>query len=249
MILRDYTKDDESLVKQCLDSLSMDSYSEYNNDKADEKITNCYICKNPLGIIYEKNDDKTIHYVISFIGDDITQQDGLMVINLLKKNALDKKIRLSINGYNKMLISQLFDSRFTQEYSLFVYLYENTSPYIYENDNLNFKPYTKDHGDDFIKLLGEAFTPLRKDNDLKPYNWYAANPQKALIGFADNAEKNEIFGLWESCQLVGVTIVEGEIIDILAVSILSPSAIEHSYFSLKNLCGFFKHINLYIIYN
>ena len=219
MILRDYTKNDESLVKQCLDSLSMDSYSEYTKDSTDGNIIRCYLSEEPHGVVYEKKDEKAIKFVISFIGDDISPQDGLMIKNLIMENTQDKKIELVINGYNKKLLSQLLGVGFLQDYSFLVYEYENTSPYIYENDNLNFKPYTKDHGDDFIKLLGEAFAPLRKDNDLKPYNWYAANQEIALKEFTDNAKKDEIYGMWDNGQLIGITIVEEDDIDILAVSI------------------------------
>ncbi|WDV47333.1 GNAT family N-acetyltransferase [Clostridiaceae bacterium M8S5] len=81
--------------------------------------------------------------------------------------------------------------------------------------------YEDSYYEDKIRLESEAFTALRKENDIKPYNWYLSASKEALESSRKETlqEKEYIYLFLENEKIVGVSMVKNAEIELFFVSL------------------------------
>lgn len=103
-------------------------------------------------------------------------------------------------------------------YSVYRFCYEGPK---FDDPNLSAIQYEDSYYEDKIKLESEAFSVLREENDIKPYNWYLGASKEALENNRKRTLKNSeyIYLFFEENEMVGASMVKNAEIDLLFVNI------------------------------
>ncbi|GFZ30014.1 hypothetical protein CSC2_05400 [Clostridium zeae] len=145
---------------------------------------------------------------------------GLQLWEEAKKILIENSIR-SITTYHVKDNSkwqQLFDMiGFEYWYSVYRFSYKGVK---FDESNICSVKYEDKYYEEEAKLESEAFEALRKENDIKPYNWYLSASSKALENDrkAKFANKDYIHLFLEGNEIVGASMVKNAEIDLLFVN-------------------------------
>ena len=66
-------------------------------------------------------------------------------------------------------------------------------------------------------MLDESFRPLRLENNIVPVDYYGSNSEDSKKELVELNEEGKIRGVWDKDVLIGVTIIEGNEIDTIAI--------------------------------
>lgn len=114
---------------------------------------------------------------------------------------------------------ELFDE-IGLEYWYSIYRFTYTGPKFNEHD-LCVKKYEDEYFLDKIRIESEAFSTLREENDIKPYNWFLSANEKALESSRQYTlqDKDYIYLFFEDNELMGASMVKDAEIDLLFVNV------------------------------
>jgi len=113
---------------------------------------------------------------------------------------------------------QLFNEiGFEYWYSVYRFSYKGTK---FNEHNICAVKYEDKYYEDKIRLESEAFSTLRRENDIKPYNWYLDASKEAIENNrkATLEEKEYIYIFFENNEIVGASMVKNAEIDLLFVN-------------------------------
>lgn len=135
---------------------------------------------------------------------------------------LKEKSVTSVNVYHVKdnLQWQKFFNEIGFEYWYSVYRFTYTGPKFQESD-LQIVKYEDKYFHDKISLESEAFSTLRRDHDIKPYNWYLGASKEDM----ENARKwtlengEYIYLFFENNEMIGASMVKDAEIDLLFVNV------------------------------
>ncbi|WP_066501284.1 GNAT family N-acetyltransferase [Abyssisolibacter fermentans] len=114
---------------------------------------------------------------------------------------------------------QLFNEiGFEYWYSVNRLAYKGTK---FSESNISVIKYEDKYYEDKIRLESEAFSTLRRENDIKPYNWYLSASKNAIENNRKVTlkEKEYIYLFFENNEIVGASMVKNAEIDLLFVNI------------------------------
>ncbi|MDR7856602.1 GNAT family N-acetyltransferase [Tissierella sp.] len=114
---------------------------------------------------------------------------------------------------------QLFDEiGFEYWYSVYRFEYKGDG---FNEPDIRAVKYEDKYYEDKIRLESESFSVLRRENDIKPYNWYLSASKEAIENNrrATLQEKDNIYLFFENNEIVGASMVKNAEIDLLFVSI------------------------------
>jgi ribosomal protein S18 acetylase RimI-like enzyme len=91
----------------------------------------------------------------------------------------------------------------------------------FNDHNLCVKKYEDENYIDKISLESEAFSKLRENCDIKPYNWYLAAGEKALESNRKwtLSEKEYTYLFFENNDMIGASMVKNAEVDLLFVNV------------------------------
>ena len=114
---------------------------------------------------------------------------------------------------------QLFD-QIGLEYWYSVYRFCYRGPKFVE-PILNVVQYEDRYFEDKIRLESEAFSVLREENDIKPYNWYLGASKEALDHNRKRTLSNKAYTylFFEADEMVGASMVKNAELDLLFVNV------------------------------
>lgn len=106
------------------------------------------------------------------------------------------------------------------EYWYSVYRFEYKGNRFNESD-ISAVKYEDKYYEDKIRIESESFSVLRKENDIKPYNWYLNASKKAIENNRKSTleEKEYIYLFFEDNEIIGASMVKNAEIDLLFVNI------------------------------
>lgn len=146
---------------------------------------------------------------------------GLKLWEEAKKLFIEKSINSfeTFHVKDNLIWKQLFDEiEFKYWYSVYRFVYEGDK---FNEPNICAIKYEDKYYEDKIRLESEAFSILRKENDIKPYNWYLSASNDAIEYNRKSAleEKEYIYLFFENNEIVGGSMVKNAEIDLLFVNI------------------------------
>ncbi|MBW9158979.1 GNAT family N-acetyltransferase [Clostridium sp. FP2] len=155
------------------------------------------------------------------VTNELIKTIGLKLWEEAKKIFKEKSINTIETFYVKDNLNwkQLFDE-IGFEYRSSVYRFTYKGPKLSE-PNLSVVKYEDKYYDDKMGLESEAFSVLRKENNIKPYNWYLSASKEALQNNRKYTleEKEYIYLFFENNEMVGGSMVKNAEIDLLFVNI------------------------------
>ncbi len=114
---------------------------------------------------------------------------------------------------------EFFDEvQFEYWYSIYRFIYKGEK---FNEPELCVKMYDDNNYVDKISLESEAFSKLRKDCDIEPYNWYLSASEKALENNRKwtLSQKDYTYLFFENNEIVGASLVKDAEIDLLFVNV------------------------------
>jgi len=218
MIIREKNEKDLSIIKKYLDLIFRSTYESFLKGEKDGLIVKSFICENPNGFVYVNKNKES--YGIKFAFEDDPSNDDLMTIHDEVKKYLDdkeiKKIYITCNSSSKNILNYYDLNHVQLWYTAYEMEYKN-DVYNYKPDTLEFKAYDEKYLLDFIELLDESFRPLRLENNIVPLDCYGCDLEESKEEFHELNEEGKIKGVWDKEELIGVTIIEGNEIDTIAI--------------------------------
>lgn len=102
-------------------------------------------------------------------------------------------------------------------YSVYRLSYTGTK---FDESELCAVKYEDKYYEDKMTLECEAFTPLRRENDIKPYNWYEGSSKEDIERNREWTLKQQdyIYLFFESDEIVGASMVKAAEVDLLFVN-------------------------------
>lgn len=146
---------------------------------------------------------------------------GLKLWEEAKKLFIERSINFIEVSYVKdnLTWQQLFNEiGFEYWYSVYRFSYEGAK---FNEHNIRAVKYEDKYYEDKIRLESEAFSVLRRENDIKPYNWYLSASKEAIENNrkATLEEKEYIYIFFDNNEIVGASMVKNAEIDLLFVNI------------------------------
>ena len=153
--------------------------------------------------------------------DELIKPIGLKLWGEAEKLFKEKSINLikTFHVKDNLNWKQLFDEiQFKYWYSVYRFSYEGNK--LNEPDIYAVK-YEDKYYEDKIRLESESFSVLRKENDIRPYNWYLSASEEAIKENrkATLEEKEYIYLFFEDGEMIGASMVKNAEIDLLFVNI------------------------------
>ena len=153
--------------------------------------------------------------------NELIEPIGLKLWEEAKKLFIEKSINTFKTFYVKdnLYWKQLFDDiGFEYRSSVYRFTYEGPK---FSEPNLSVLKYEDKYYDDKMRLESEAFSALRKENDIKPYNWYLSASKDALENNRKSTleDKEYIYLFFENDDMVGASMVKNAEVDLLFVNI------------------------------
>ena len=219
-MIRDYTKADIDEIVKLYTKEYMAMPEEIETIKTASKI-----------LVYDDNGIQGfIHFMMSgsycciemgAASDELIKPICLQLWEEARKLFAEKSIDTIKTFYVK---DNLYWNRFFDEiefeYRGSVYRFEYKGAKFNEPDLLVVK-YEDQYYDDKMRLESEAFTALRKENDIKPYNWYQSASKEQLENNrrATLENKENIYLFFEYEEMVGASMVKNAEIELLFVNV------------------------------
>lgn len=155
------------------------------------------------------------------VTNELIKPVGLKLWAEAKKLFIEKSISFIKVFHVKDNLSwqQLFNEiGFEYWYSIYRFSYEGAK---LNEPNICAVKYEDRYYEDKIRLESEAFSVLRRENDIKPYNWYLSASKEAIENNrkATLEEKEYIYLFFENKEIVGASMVKNAEIDLLFVNI------------------------------
>ena len=146
---------------------------------------------------------------------------GLKLWKEAKKIFSEKSINFvkTFHVKDNLKWKQLFDEiGFEYQVSIYRFSYEGPK---FSEDNISVVKYEDKYYDDKMRLESEAFSVLRKENDIKPYNWYLNASKEELEHNRKKTYENQeyIYLFFEDNDMVGASMVKNAEVDLLFVNI------------------------------
>ena len=145
---------------------------------------------------------------------------GLKLWEEAKKIFAEKSVNfVKVFHVKDNLIWQQLFNQIGFEYWYSVYRFSYEGPKFNEHDICAVK-YEDKYYEDKIRLESEAFSVLREENDIKPYNWYLSATKEAIENSrkATLKEKDYTYIFLEDNEIVGASMVKNAEIDLLFVN-------------------------------
>lgn len=103
-------------------------------------------------------------------------------------------------------------------YSVYRFTYDENK---FNEPNICVVKYEDKYYEDKIRLESEAFSVLRRENDIKPYNWYLNASREELEANRKRIleDREYIYLFFEKNEMVGASMVKNAEIDLLFVNI------------------------------
>ena len=153
--------------------------------------------------------------------NELIKPVGLKLWEEAKKLFVEKSINfIQVFHVKDNLIWQelLNEIGFEYWYSVYRFTYVGTK---FNESNICAVKYEDKYYEDKIRLESEAFSVLRKENDIKPYNWYLSASKEAIENNRKGTlkEKEYIYLFFENHEIVGASMVKNAEIDLLFVNV------------------------------
>lgn len=154
------------------------------------------------------------------VTNELIKPIGLKLWEEAKKLFAEKSINTIKTFYVKdnLKWKQLFDEiGFEYRSSVYRFTYEGPK---FSEPNLSVVKYEDKYYDDKMGLESEAFSALRKENDIKPYNWYLSASKDQLENNRKSTleEKEYIYLFFEDNEMLGASMVKNAEVDLLFVN-------------------------------
>lgn len=185
----------------------------------------------PKILVYDDNGIKGFIHLVMGSGhcyvemgaatDELIIPVGLKLWEEAKKLFIERSINFIEVSHVKdnLTWQQLFNEiGFEYWYSVYRFSYEGAK---FNEHNIGVVKYEDKYYEDKIRLESEAFSVLRRENDIKPYNWYLSASKEAIENNrkATLEEKEYIYMFFENNEMVGASMVKNAEIDLLFVNI------------------------------
>lgn len=155
------------------------------------------------------------------ISNELIKPVGLKLWEEAKKLFIEKSINFIevFHVKDNLNWQQLFNEiGFEYWYSVYRFAYKGDG---FNEPDIRAVKYEDKYYEDKIRLESESFSVLRRENDIKPYNWYLSASKEAIENNrkATLEEKEYIFLFFEDNEIVGASMVKNAEIDLLFVNI------------------------------
>jgi len=195
-------------MKAYLDLIGSDEYRLYKEAKQ-------------LGMVIEEGHVGDYAYYIKKNEDSLgirvsarqESNDSLMKLWARLEPRIEGKVYFLLNKDNKKFESFISSKGFNFWHGTYELVYEGQAP---EPVDLSIQAYRLEDFDSYIQVLS-CFSEVRKACNLQPYDWYYHHQEEAKASFNEHFIKNEIFSTLVDDKIVGVSIVEGQEIELIAV--------------------------------
>ena len=153
--------------------------------------------------------------------NELIRPVGLKLWEEAKKLFIEKSIKFVevFHVKDNLNWQQLFNEiGFEYWYSVYRFSYEGNK---FNEPNICAVKYEDKYYEDKIRLESEAFSVLRRENDIKPYNWYLSASKDAIEHNRKETleQKEYIYLFFENNEMVGASMVKNAEIDLLFVNI------------------------------
>jgi ribosomal protein S18 acetylase RimI-like enzyme len=153
--------------------------------------------------------------------NELIRPVGLKLWEEAKKMFIEKSIKFVevFHVKDNLHWKQLFNEiGFEYWYSVYRFSYEGNK---FNEPNICAVKYEDKYYEDKIRLESEAFSVLRRENDIKPYNWYLSASKDAIEHNRKETleQKEYIYLFFENNEMVGASMVKNAEIDLLFVNI------------------------------
>ena len=230
-MIRDYTKFDMEEIVKIYTSEYQAMPDEIETIKSASKILVFEENQQIQGFIHLDINGDNCYMEIGVASDEQVMTVGLELWQEAQKVFTEKSVR-SITTFhvkeNKKW-HQFFDAiEFDYWYSVYRFCYEGTKFEDVQFDGAHFDEaglcsvkYEDQHYVAKMSLESEAFSVLREENDIKPYNWYLAASEVALENnrIKTNKNKDYIDLFFEGAEMVGASMVKDAEIELLFVNV------------------------------
>jgi ribosomal protein S18 acetylase RimI-like enzyme len=218
-LIRDYREDDIDEIVKIYTKEYMAMPEEIETIKTASKL-----------LVYDDDIQGFIHFMISgsyccfemgVTTNELINPIGLKLWDEAKKLFSEKSINTLKTYYVKDNLhwKQFFDE-IGFDYQCSIYRFEYKGPRFNE-PNLSVVKYEDKYYDDKMRLESEAFSVLRKENNIKPYNWYLSASKEDLEYNRKSTlvDKEYIYLFIENDDMVGASMVKNAEIELLFVNI------------------------------
>lgn len=219
-MIRDYRKSDiDEIVKiYTLEYKAMPE--EIENLKSASKIL-VYDDNRIQGFIRLAMSGQDCYAEMGVESNELIKPVGLKLWEAAKKLFVEKSINFVeiFHVKDNLEWQHLYNEiRFEYWYSVYRFTYDGNK---FNEPNICAVKYEDKYYEDKIRLESEAFSVLRRENDIKPYNWYLNASREEL---EDNRkrilkDKEYIYLFFEENEMVGASMVKNAEIDLLFVNI------------------------------
>ncbi len=203
------------IFKTRLKSISRYAFLNFEDECDNNLVIDTFLISNPDGLAYIKKNAERFGVFLSF--DEDGEDKAYKFLVKYFNGEIPDNLILTVNGYNKKVIAEVLDNGFSEIYSAYGFEYSGQNQFEISSEDLDIRKYEAKHSEQFIDLLGNAFYDLRKEVDLKPYNWYLENKKASEDYFLEKSKTDSIIGLWQENSLIGVIILDDNEIDTIAV--------------------------------
>ena len=153
--------------------------------------------------------------------DELIKPVGLKLWEEAEKLFIEKSINFIqvFHVKDNLNWKQLFDEiEFKYWYSVYRLSYEGDK---FNEPDIHIVKYEDKYYEDKIRLESESFSVLRRESDIKPYNWYLSASKEEIEKNrkATLEEKEYIYLFFEDDEMVGASMVKNAEIDLLFVNI------------------------------
>ncbi len=153
--------------------------------------------------------------------NELIRPVGLKLWEEAKKLFIEKSINFIqvFHVKDNLNWQELFNEiGFKYWYSVYRFSYEGDK---FNEPNIHAVKYEDKYYQDKIRLESEAFSVVRRENDIKPYNWYLGASEEAIENNRKETleEKEYIYLFFENNEMVGASMVKNAEIDLLFVNI------------------------------
>jgi ribosomal protein S18 acetylase RimI-like enzyme len=219
-LIRDYREDDIDEIVKIYTNEYMAMPEEIETIKTASKLL-VYDDDGIQGFIHFMISGSYCCFEMGVTTNELIKPIGIKLWDEAKKLFLEKSINTLKTYYVKdnLQWKQFFDE-IGFDYQCSIYRFEYKGPKFSE-PNLSVIQYEDKYYDDKMRLESEAFSVLRKENNIKPYNWYLSASKEDLEYNRKSTieDKEYIYLFFENDDMVGASMVKNAEIELLFVNI------------------------------
>jgi GNAT superfamily N-acetyltransferase len=219
-MIRDYRKEDVDHIVKIYTKEYMAMPDEIERIKNASKLL-VYDDHGIQGFIHLMISGGYCCFEMGVTSDELINPIGLKLWEAAKKIFEEQSINTLKTFYVKDNLhwKQFFDE-ISFDYQCSVYRFEYKGPKFSE-PNLSVIKYEDKYYDDKMRLESEAFSILRKENNIQPYNWYLSASKDELEYNRKSTleEKEYIYLFFDNEDMVGASMVKHAEVELLFVNI------------------------------